>query len=139
MALRWKENFSCSHPEIDRQHRRLFEIGSKLSILEPICGSGDFTDELLEVVAELKAYSIHHFEYEEALMERAGFSELAVHRQQHAHFIDRVSQLEGECVGRVGPEQIERIIAFISEWITMHILKADMLYVPQVKSMVQTA
>lgn len=128
MALRWRTSFSCNIKEIDAQHRKLFEISSKLNILEPICARIDYRDEILEVVRELREYTIYHFEYEERLLERYGYENLAVHHFEHEAFVATVLELESNSVEYTKPEMIREITDFITAWITRHILKTDMNY-----------
>lgn len=129
MSLRWRNSFRCDVREIDMQHKRLFEIGSKLNILEPICTKISINDEILDVIKELKEYSIYHFEYEENLMLNSGYEEYEDHCMEHNSFIDRVRELEQDSLRLCNPEILRGIIVFINHWITNHILKTDMKYV----------
>lgn len=128
MALRWKNSFTCNIREIDAQHKKLFEIGSKLNILEPICSKIDFDDEIYEVIHELKAYSKYHFAYEEKLLQQYQIEGFEEHKNQHKVFINAVQELERKRTDCNDPIIVIKIITFINDWITAHILQVDMKY-----------
>lgn len=128
MALRWRNSFSCNIKEIDNQHKRLFEISSKLNILEPICSKIDFEEEILEIIRELKEYSTYHFDYEEKLMQKYHFEGLDRHHEEHVAFVNKVLDFEKVRGNFNSPESIRNITNFITGWITAHILKSDMKY-----------
>lgn len=134
MAMQWRERYSCSHPEIDRQHRRLFEIGSMLSVMEPLYGMHDFREELETTVTELKAYTKYHFDFEEQLMLRVEYPVLQEHVQLHRAFIEQVEKVEQQIRDAATPPQIETIIDFIETWISTHIFLEDRKYIPFLKS-----
>jgi hemerythrin len=128
MALRWRSSFRCNIKEIDLQHSKLFEISSKLNILEPICVKIDFEDEILEVINELKEYTIYHFDYEEKLMEKFKYKDYDEHRCEHQTFIAKVQEMQEDCSNFNRPEIIRNITEFLTGWITAHILETDMKY-----------
>ncbi|MBV7276633.1 hemerythrin family protein [Clostridium sp. PL3] len=128
MALRWRSSFSCNIKEIDNQHKRLFEISSKLNILAPISSKIDFKDEIVEVINELKEYAIYHFDYEEKMMQKFNFEDFEKHRLQHNAFVKRVLELEQEHLKFNRSQTVISIIDFLTGWITAHILKTDMKY-----------
>jgi len=128
MALRWRSSFSCNIKEIDFQHSRLFEISSKLNILGPICNRIDFEDEILEVINELKEYTLYHFDYEEKLMEKFNYEEYNEHLREHEVFLAKVKEIEKDRSNFNRPEMVRSITEFLIDWITAHILKTDMKY-----------
>ncbi|UOO38341.1 hemerythrin family protein [Oscillospiraceae bacterium CM] len=128
MAVRWRNSTSCNIKEIDNQHKKLFEISSKLNILEPICTQIDFKDEILDVIDQLKDYSIYHFTYEESLMQKYHYPDYEEHRDAHKAFIKKILDLENGDVNFSSSESLRHIIDFINGWVMAHILKTDMKY-----------
>ena len=129
MALRWRSSYSCNIDEIDKQHNKLFEISSKLNILEPICAKIDFQDEILEVISELKEYTLFHFDYEEKLMKQFNYEDFDRHHHVHEIFVSKILELEQENLTNFNkPEMVRNITEFVTGWITTHILKTDMKY-----------
>lgn len=128
MTLRWRNSFSCNIKEIDSQHKKLFEISSKLNILAPICSKINFEDEILLVINELKEYAIYHFEYEEKLMKKYNFEGFEKHHLQHDAFVKKIEEFEQKVLNFNNAEIVLKIKEFITGWITGHILKTDMMY-----------
>lgn len=128
MALRWRNILSCNIKEIDDQHKKLFEISSKLNILAPICWKINFEDEILQVVNDLKDYSVYHFDFEENLMKKYNFEGFEEHCQEHESFVKKVMEIEQEVLNFNRAETVISIIDFVTGWITEHILTTDMKY-----------
>ncbi|MDF2536419.1 MAG: bacteriohemerythrin [Bacillales bacterium] len=128
MALRWRNSFSLNVKDIDDQHKKLFEISSKLNILAPVCSKINFEEEILKVINELKEYAIYHFDYEEKLMQKSHFEGFDEHRQEHNDFVEKILKFEQENPNFNKPETVVNLIDFITGWITAHILKTDMKY-----------
>lgn len=128
MALRWKSSYSCNIKEIDEQHKKMFEIGSKLCILEPVCSKVNFDDEISEIIADLKAYTIYHFTFEENLMKESNFEDYEAHFLEHQHFVSAIQALDARNRFSDDTERINTMIHFIDNWIGEHILKEDMKY-----------
>lgn len=135
MALRWRNGFSCNIKEIDNQHKRLFEISSKLNILAPISSKINFNDEILEIISELREYAIYHFDYEEKMLQKYNYEGLEAHHIQHQDFINRVKELEQEHLKLSSDDMINSIIEYVTGWITAHILKTDMNYKDYINSL----
>jgi hemerythrin len=128
MALRWRESFSLNVKDIDDQHKKLFEISSKLNILAPVCSKINFEEEILKVINELKEYALYHFDYEEKLMQKTNFKGFDEHRLEHEDFVISVLKFEQENPNFNKPETVMNLLDFVTGWITAHILKTDMKY-----------
>ncbi|AOT72902.1 bacteriohemerythrin [Geosporobacter ferrireducens] len=128
MLFKWKDAYSCNVEAIDQQHKKLFELGSKLYSIVSLKDGADHYDEIMDVLVELKDYTIYHFDYEEALLEKHGFQGLQDHLKEHNSFIDKIVELENEDIDEKQSKITMDIIIFISNWIEQHILKSDMQY-----------
>ncbi|SHI54196.1 hemerythrin [Geosporobacter subterraneus DSM 17957] len=128
MLFKWKDAYSCNVEAIDQQHKKLFEIGSKLYNIVALKDGADHYDEIMDVLLELKDYTIYHFDFEEALMEKHGFPGLGAHLKEHNSFIDKIVELENEDIDEKQRKITMDIIIFVSNWIEQHILKSDMQY-----------
>ncbi|KXG77087.1 bacteriohemerythrin [Thermotalea metallivorans] len=126
--FKWKDIFSCNVAEIDKQHQKLFELGTKLYQIISIKDGSDHYDEIMEVLEELKNYTIYHFQYEEQLMEQYGYEELALHKEEHKAFINKILALEAQDIDEEQRKVTMDLIVFISNWIEQHILKSDFRY-----------
>ena len=128
MALRWRNSYSCNISEIDNQHKKLFEICSKLNILQPICYNIDFRDEIKEIINDLKEYTIYHFEYEESLLKKYNYNEFERQHREHEGFVRKIAELDNAINENNNPEFVKDIVDFVTGWITAHILNTDMMY-----------
>ena len=133
MAIRWREQFSCAHEEIDTQHKRLFEIGGSLQDLVSAREELDQYDAILRIVEELKAYTLYHFSFEEDLMRRIGYPETAEHKRTHEAFIAQVLKFEREDLDANQRESVLQMVLFVTDWVANHILQEDMKYRPFLK------
>lgn len=128
MIFRWKENFSTGIEEIDKQHKRLFEIGGEIYNLAVLKDGQDHYDEIMRLIVSLKDYTVYHFGYEESLMEKYNFSELEKHKEQHNRFVEKLNEIELQDIDSRQEKIILDILDFIVNWISSHILGSDFNY-----------
>lgn len=128
MYFEWKQIYSVNVSEIDKQHKRLFEIGKQISDLVLARDDYDHYDEIMTILQELKVYTLSHFEYEEKLMEQYGFKEADSHKIEHIFLVKRLDRLQKKDIDTKQKEAVIELITFISDWIAGHILKTDMRY-----------
>jgi hemerythrin len=128
LSFKWKEAYSCNIAEIDKQHKRLFEIGDRLYELATLNDNYDHYDEIVKTLDELKDYTIYHFGYEEKLMEQYGFSYFEPHKIEHDFFVKKLKKLERKDFDENQGEAVVEMLQFVADWISAHILKTDMEY-----------
>lgn len=128
MYFEWKDSYSVNVDKIDEQHKKMFEIGGRITDLVLAKDEYDHYDEIMSILQELTDYTIYHFSFEEKLMERYGYKDVDSHRIEHAFFIKK---LEKFCMKDIDADQkavSADLIAFVSDWITSHILTTDFKY-----------
>jgi len=128
MAIKWKDIYSCNITDIDIQHKKLFEIGSRIYDLLTIGDEYDRYDEIALIFNELRDYTVFHFSYEEELMKKYGYEDYENHKIEHDFFIKKLQKLEKTDFDDKQSESLMQMIKFIADWITGHILKTDMKY-----------
>jgi hemerythrin len=128
MLFKWKDSYSCSISEIDNQHKKLFEIGSRIFSVASLKDGYDHYDEIMDILNELKDYTIYHFSYEEKLMETHNYENYESHKIEHAFFVKKLMRLEKKDFEGDQNEALMDIITFVADWISGHILKTDMKY-----------
>lgn len=113
-------------PEIDEEHRTLFELISKTdSALKT--GEGSIT-EALTLLNELKQYAKNHFAHEEAYMEKIQDAELPRQKKEHALFIDKINTYSFSDVTDESAKPIMLdLLEYLSKWLMSHILGSDMM------------
>jgi hemerythrin len=127
--VQWKAQYSVNNPEIDAQHRRLFEL---INDLHASMSSGA-RGETVRVVEELVAYTRFHFRFEEELMERSGYEGVEAHKQVHRAMVGQVEKFRIEA-GRTGASVSVQLMSFLKNWLSKHILETDMRYRGQLAS-----
>lgn len=132
--FQWKEDFSCNVKSIDDQHKTLFKIGSKLYSIYSLNDGFDHYDEIMEVLYELKEYTIYHFRYEEELLKKYGYKNLEAHIKQHNAFVDEIISFENEDIDDKQKRITMDMLVFVSNWIENHILKTDKGYIELLNS-----
>lgn len=120
----WNKNFETGIAIIDEQHKKLLELVNSLA-KHFVHQSDSLT--LNSIFDELTAYTIYHFETEEAIWhEYFPDDELEItHKETHKKFIDEITKLRG-CETENNTEQIiEDVLSFLTQWLAFHILDND--------------
>jgi hemerythrin len=110
--------------QVDREHRRLFEIAGRVHDGLLLADSDAAFDSARAAVAELLDYTETHFASEEALMAAAGFPDLAAHQALHRALMAQARDMEMrvELGERQVPVELNR---FITRWLIDHIEAND--------------
>jgi hemerythrin len=124
--IEWTPALSTGVPVLDEQHKAIFQWLAELE-------SATVDQRTLfgvYVITRLKHYMREHFAAEEAMMKAAGYPNLAEHLAQHAEFRSRLEEIQLKSIG----EDISTdTVRFLNHWLTNHIAKTDMAYVPYLK------
>lgn len=122
--ITWKDSFSVKVPTIDEQHGKLVKILNELykQIYKKI--SDDFLRELL---TELEDYTKYHFDYEEDLMNKYGFSEFNEHKEAHEYFKEQIAHYK-ESLSADDTDELVEFATFLKNWLLKHIMGADKKY-----------
>lgn len=115
----WRPEYSVGDEHLDGQHRGLIEL---IDLLENESRMG-------EVLERLEIYVDEHFRDEEGMLEKAGYPDLAAHKQQHKAFeewlsVSRRAFRESE----VSTMLRESISAYLKSWLVNHIMVSDKDY-----------
>lgn len=128
MSFQWKERYKLNIDEIDRQHRKLFEIGARVYDLAALNDSYDHYDEVIALLNELLEYTEYHFKYEENIMKTYNYDEFEQQKHDHAFYISKFKSISSEDVDSNQQKTILEIVDFLSVWISNHILLSDRKY-----------
>ncbi|MBT3309805.1 MAG: bacteriohemerythrin [Gammaproteobacteria bacterium] len=116
--LVWGEQYLTGIPKVDEQHQKLVNLINALSLIV----NKESSVTLQSIQQELDYYISGHLVYEESLLDRYGFSDGEVHRQQHQKFVEQLKQIRAEGTAEV-------LLNYLKQWITQHVLGSDMKYV----------
>lgn len=118
----WSDEFSIGHEVIDAQHKKLVAMINRLITTSRVATG---SETISEILAEMSDYVRVHFDTEEKLMERINYPRIEDHKTQHRAFqmktaaLIRSASLNAESVPVV-------LLNYLRNWLTQHILKADM-------------
>ncbi len=126
--ITWREDFRLGIDEIDKQHKRLFDIANEAYDLLKNEFAIDKYDHIVDIIKELKDYTIYHFDYEENYMKSIGFKKLLSHKVLHDDFKEKINNIDLDKIDQNQDEYIKDILNFLVDWIEKHILKDDRLY-----------
>jgi len=128
MLVEWSDSMSVGNEHIDEQHRILIDTINQLASAET---QNDRTIVAM-IIDELVNYTVFHFEYEEQLLEAAGFPDIKRHRLIHRGFEKWVKELREEFTYHRRGQLGQRILGFLRDWLRDHILGEDQSYRPYI-------
>lgn len=117
----WRDAFSVENRLIDSQHQKLVNIINQL--YDGISKKGTEI-KMQQVFNELVAYTKYHFEAEESLMLKHGYSKIADHKKAHKDFIAKVNELKLNSILTDDKLKME-VFKFLKKWLVDHILNTD--------------
>jgi len=125
MALmEWNSGYSVGVAEIDGQHKRLIEI---VNNLYDAMLAGNWKGALAKILDELIGYTQVHFATEEKYFDMFGYSGAAVHKQEHAAFVEKVAEFRSAFANGRAALSIQ-VMQFLSDWLREHIQGSDHKY-----------
>ena len=124
----WTDAYSLGVPSIDEQHQKLVAMGKALQELVETRGGDDIYDELISMLESLTEYTREHFDYEEGLMEQAGFDGLDEHKKQHDEFVAKLEAIDFEAIDEDQETYAKELLRMVSVWIFKHIVGTDAKY-----------
>lgn len=120
----WSDDLSVGINSIDEQHKVLVSLINELHAAMKARRSHS---ELLDVIDNLKNYTVTHFGYEEDLFAKHGYADTPAHIEQHRKFVQEVVDFEGGV--RSGKLTVTMdVMKFLKDWLTHHIKGTDKQY-----------
>lgn len=120
--LIWDKSLSVQVQEIDDDHRKLVDL---FNILNHSVENEDAPDYIEAVMEELLSCTVWHFKHEERLMLRHAYAGLAEHKSEHNELVESARALQQK-LQQQGKTVSAEEIKFLENWLTGHILGADM-------------
>ncbi|AQR93459.1 bacteriohemerythrin [Clostridium saccharoperbutylacetonicum] len=122
-----KEEYKIGVEHLDEQHKKLFELADKAYMLLKDDFTIDKYDKIIEIITELKEYTIFHFKSEEEYMESINYKRMFTQKIEHDKFIKELEAIDLNHIDQNQDESLLKILDFLNEWLTEHILKNDKL------------
>jgi len=122
-GLVWDKKYELGNSLVDRQHKGLCETVNNL-IRQ--CESGKTAETVQETIAFLADYTVYHFDSEEALQLRTGYSGYAEHKRMHDDFKGTVGKLTQKLKEKGATAQLaEDIREAVVGWLAHHMEYED--------------
>lgn len=125
VMLTFSDKYLTGVDMIDRQHRRLFDILEELNTLNTDEYMHDKFDAIMDVLEELKDYTVKHFEDEERYMKDIGYEGLPAQQRAHQAFVDKIESINLDDLDDHQQEYMDELIDFLANWLINHIMKMD--------------
>ena len=123
--LQWKEEYEVGVAEIDEQHQKLIDIANRVYELMRNELALDKYDQIVEILQELKEYTVYHFHFEEGLMQKAKYKKRFSHKILHQNFLAKVEAVDLAALDENQEEYLVKIMDFIANWLIDHIVGED--------------
>lgn len=128
-VIQWSDAYKTGIALIDSDHQTLF---ATVNMIHARAAEGLDHDTIGRALDVLVMYVDRHFAREEALMEANGYADLIAHMTAHRRISEKVHGFKTAFDENPDAIAIEPFLDFVSDWLTGHILKADMDYVPHI-------
>ena len=125
--IEWKDEYALGIEEIDTQHKQLFEIADRIYALIQNNLVMDKYDGIVEIINELKEYTIYHFAAEEKYMESIGYKKIFSQKVAHKEFLQKMEEIDLDKIDNGQNEYLMETLDFVVEWLGQHILREDKL------------
>ncbi|WP_272701336.1 bacteriohemerythrin [Desulfovibrio sp. Fe33] len=125
----WDDSIATGIDLIDDQHKELVKLINRLNSAM-LQGKGKAM--IGETLEELRRYTSFHFNQEETLFEKYGYSETEEHKSVHGKLLGQVSEfIDKFDSGQTGMSR--DLFYFLKDWLVNHIQGVDKRYVPHLK------
>jgi hemerythrin len=124
MIYEWDDGMKIGYPEIDKQHKMLFDFMNEFF---SSCGAGADAREVEKILDYLEVYTQTHFSDEEKIQSDNNYPAYSQHKRYHEEFKIVVRGLRAD-LEREGPtpELIAQIEMAVGSWLVDHIQTEDM-------------
>jgi len=119
--LAWKSEYDLGIPDVDHEHRELFDLINELhaSLFEPESPTtvSDFLGELFSRISS-------HFALEERLMRDGRYADFPAHKSDHERLLDEIRDLMDDYEDG-GYADLERFAVDLKRWFSVHFSTHD--------------
>ena len=124
----WSDEYVLGIEEIDLQHKRLIEIANQIYEIMNDQWRLDKYNQILEVLGELKDYTVYHFKSEEEYMAKIGYKKRFSHAIEHSAFVEKLNAVDLRDLDEKQDKYLRELLGFITDWVVNHIMTTDKLY-----------
>lgn len=119
----WNDAYSIGMPEIDDQHKILFDL---INQLWRAIVNRSTVEQQVKLIEKLEHYTLSHFTAEETFMRMFEYSDFDNHKKAHESFIKKIAQ---EKANLQATQHLSLdILNFLKDWLIDHIMVSDKAY-----------
>ena len=121
----WSNEFLIGNAIIDKQHKKLFAVGSDL--LKNYWNKNEVDKETLTTtLGFFKDYTVNHFADEERLQVALKYKGYEEHKRQHENLINQVLLREKALIeSSFAKKELDSFISILITWLTHHVAVED--------------
>jgi hemerythrin-like metal-binding protein len=124
--IEWTPALSTGAALLDEHHKAIFHWAAKLES----AAAGKHTLLGAYAITRLKNHAEEHFDAEESLLKSIGYPGLDEHIAEHGIFRSKLRELH---INSVGQDISADTVRFLRDWLSEHVARSDMAYVPFLK------
>lgn len=125
--LPWNDDYATGIAAIDGDHRTLFMM---VNALHDAMMRDEPPEDLPGLFRRLMDYVAGHFQREETLMASTDYPYFEEHRDKHSQLAATLQRMAEEFSGDPEGFPVADLLDFLKNWLSSHVLKSDMEYVP---------
>lgn len=127
----WKEIYSVNNPNIDSEHKKLFDIAQEAFIeVEPALK----TRKIKEVLTKLYDYMKTHFKHEEEYMAQISYPNIEEHKKLHVEIIHSINTFVKKLPSQNEDTFEKELAKIIDIALVHHIIQEDRKIIAWVKT-----
>lgn len=123
--IKWDDSYSVSVKTLDEQHKKLFVL---INQLHDAMSAGKGKEIIESVLKDMIDYTHTHFTTEEKLLEKHHYPYLEQQKQEHALFIQKVSEMQQKYKTGSSLTISFEVSQFLKNWLSNHIKLDDKKY-----------
>lgn len=123
--MKWEPMYSLGIEEIDKQHKKIIEMITKL---EEAQFETDPEELIKEVLVELEEYTKYHFKTEEKYFKKFNYVDKEEHEEKHKEFISRIKTCKVSVENEDNSDHVKKLLTFLEDWLVEHIMFTDTKY-----------
>ena len=117
--LTWNAHYEIFVPEIDDEHRALFQMVDRMH--NAVLAGGP---EVEHMAREVSAHVVAHFEHEESLMRASFYAAFDWHQRQHEAIVAKLTRLVRR-IRRGDPKAPLEYLGALADWLRDHTAVSD--------------
>ena len=130
----WLASYECGDAELDQAHRELFRLANEL--IYTFVSGEERPEQLLHTLDELIEAVSKHFNYEELVLKKHQFSELAEHLKKHQQLLARAHELRAKA--QSWELSLGDLVNFVAQDMVLeHIIREDRKFFSFIKTNLQ--